>query len=197
MNKDYLIKEYSIQNLIAPQKDVLGRISSIENITKETICPVIFEIQKDKIIRITKKIKDRNHLYYGKLKKHQLYQLAAQMDVAFQKDVTHGDLNRKNIIIDTQENLCVSDWEPDLKQYINGKKSYMVTSPWVDKEDIKKDNISINTDLMCFFRCISNKKKTFFYLNEWTEIALQAKISGNPFSFVLNKNLLEKETINE
>ena len=103
----------------------------------------------------------------------------------------------KNIIIDNQENLVISDWEPDLKQYINEKPSYMVTLPWVDKEDIGNEKITINTDLICFFRCISNKNKMYFYSTKWGKLIPQAKTSRNPFVFVLNEYLLEKETINE
>jgi len=78
-----------------------------------------------------------------------LQELAADLDIMCQEGFVHGDINRKNIVYDT-EKLLVIDLEPDLVQIKNGIRTLFSTTPYVAASDLRKGEITTATDKIAF-----------------------------------------------
>lgn len=187
MNADYLIKVYELDNLLDPFDTIRHRIECIESLTQDTLAPVKFELYDNKLIRYTKKIKNRASLKYGDLTSEQMHVLGNALDEMYGLGIIHGDLNRKNIILTDNADIFISDWEPSLLQRVNGKSSLMSTLPWIDPIDSESQKLSIKTDLLCFCRVITNYKKPYFYSKLWREMMDEVISDSNPFNSMLKR----------
>lgn len=171
-----LIKRYNLPDLFTGFQDIRHRATLIEKITQGTPSPTFFELDIKNVIRHTKRVSG-NHIDYGTLNEEQQDDFAKIMDHSFRLNLVHGDLNRKNIFISNQGKLVISDWEPCLVQMVKGKKSLMGTPPWIDADDLKRKELTIKTDLLCFYKIITNCSKDFFSSIEWKN--LQKSILGS------------------
>ncbi len=182
---DMLIKKYPRLSLTSPLEEVSWRVDFIQKITSNTEAPVTFSLDNGCFIRYTKRVKGK-HIQYGNLNEEQATTFADIMNECHQKGFVHGDLNKKNIFISKSGKLVVSDWEPDLNQIIEGRQALMGTLPWIDKNDLITKKITHNTDLLCFYRILTNCKKAFAYTEEWKNLQKKASKSKIPYTVLLN-----------
>lgn len=180
-----LIKKYPRLSLISPLEEVSWRIDFIQKITANTEAPVTFSLDNGCFIRTTKRVKGK-HIQYGNLNEEQATTFTDIMNECHQKGFVHGDLNKKNIFISKNGKLVVSDWEPDLHQIIEGRQALMGTFPWIEKNDLLTKKITCNTDLLCFYRILTNCKKAFAYTEEWKNLQKKAMKSKIPYTVLLN-----------
>lgn len=76
--------------------------------------------------------------------------LAATLDKFSELGFVHGDINRKNII-PTSGGFYIVDLEPSLCQLKNGRKTLMITRPYVSMQDLRERCVSVRTDKIAFF----------------------------------------------
>ncbi|NCP98410.1 hypothetical protein GW796_00855 [archaeon] len=179
-----IIKTYSYINLIENKDKILSRIDLIKKLTLNETSYTYFELNDDNIIRKTTRIKS-NNINYGKITKSQKIELCRIVTKAFYLGITHGDLNRKNVFIDLNQNIFVSDWEPSLIQIVNGRKTLMGTKPWIDYQDLENKSIGVRTDLVGFYKIITDCNKDFFNSSNWENLILDSLKTKSPFEFLL------------
>ncbi len=178
-------KVYEISHLVANQEEILWRTSSIEKLTSQLLAPTYFEYNSTQIIRHTTSIK-KTPIKYGELNETQLLDLANILDECFSLNLVHGDINRKNIFLNEKSQIVVSDWEPSLIQIVKNKKSLMCTFPWVDIHDLKKNNLTFRTDILCFYKIITDCPRFYFISWNWGTLIKNALSSKIPFKFILD-----------
>lgn len=69
--------------------------------------------------------------------------------------LVHGDLNKKNILKDSQNNLIITDFEPGLELIINTQLVLMVSNNNIDEYDKINKKITEKTDHYCLNKLIS------------------------------------------
>ncbi len=173
------IKKYLLSSLTSSKDEIFGRIELIQKATDNQI---IFEINDDYILRKSKPIKGEKPKF---LNEEHLSKLAKKMDYFSSLGLTHGDLHFKNLLVHKEE-VYIIDWEPSLEQMIGNLNTLMYTGPWIDQEDKKTRELTINTDLMCFYRLKTHSKLSYFKENDWFLLKNTAKTDKIPFTF-LNK----------
>ncbi len=175
------IKKYLLSNLPVTKSEILGRTSLIEEATRGQ---TKFHFDGDLIVRISNNLDGIKPKYLSNI---HLEKLAQKMDYFSSVGLIHGDLHLKNLLINN-EDIHVIDWEPSLRQIIGNLNTLMYTAPWIDSEDKESRQLSINTDLMCFYKLKKQKKYSFFKENDWFLLKKYAKNGTIPFTF-LNKEL--------
>lgn len=173
------IKKYLLSNLTSPKSEILGRISLIEKITEGK---TTFEFQDEFLIRKSLIIKGTKP---HQLKEIHFKKIASKMDYSHQLGVVHGDLHMKNMLV-IGDDIEIIDWEPCLNQILGNLNTLMYTAPWIDPEDKLNRELTINTDLMCFYRLKNQQKYNYFKENDWFMLKKNAKDVTIPFTF-LNK----------
>ncbi len=175
------IKKYLSSNLPVTKSEILGRTTLIEEATKGQ---TKFHFDGDLIIRTSKNL---NGIKPRALSNIHLEKLAQQMDYFSSIGLIHGDLHLKNLLVNNDD-IHIIDWEPSLRQMIGNLNTLMYTAPWIDPEDKESRELSINTDLMCFYRLKKHQKHNFFKANDWFWLKKIAKNDKIPFT-LLNKEL--------
>ncbi len=178
------IKKYLLSSLTSTKDEIFGRMELIQKATGNQI---VFEVKDDYILRKSKPIKGEKPKF---LTEEQLSNLAKQMDYFSNLGLIHGDLHFKNLLVNNEE-IYIIDWEPSLEQMIGNLNTLMYTGPWIDPEDKENRELTINTDLLCFYRLKTNKKLHYFKENDWFLLKNMAKNDKIPFTF------LNKEQSNE
>jgi serine/threonine protein kinase len=187
-----ITKVYEISHLVSTQEEILWRTSSIEKLTHKLLAPTYFEHTLTQIKRHTKSIK-KTSIQYGNLNEEQLLELANILDECFSINLVHGDINKKNVFLNEKSKIVISDWEPSLTQIVNNKTSLMGTFPWMDINDLKKKKITFRTDILCFYKIITNCPRFYFMSNSWNLLIKNALSSKMPFKFILNFTLSCKQ----
>ena len=111
-----------------------------------------------------------------------------------EKEFVHGDLNRKNIFW-TKEGFKVVDYEPCLHQMKDGKKQFMITKPYISKNDITNGKITSLTDKIAFYYFIlrmcgylSNRKVV--ELSNTLDHQKEIGISENELKYITFESIL-------
>ncbi len=175
------IKKYLLSNLPVTKSEILGRTALIEETTKGQ---TKFHFDGDLIIRTSKNLNGNKPRALSNI---HLEKLAQQMDYFSSIGLIHGDLHLKNLLVNNDD-IHIIDWEPSLRQMIGNLNTLMYTAPWIDPEDKESRELSINTDLMCFYRLKNQQKHNFFKANDWFLLKKIAKNDKIPFT-LLNKEL--------
>jgi serine/threonine protein kinase len=184
-------KIYKLSHLCTDSSFVDWRINEIMHLTHHSIAPIYFEKNNDKLIRKTKRIYIK-HISYGKLSEEQINQLSNFLDEIHKINLVHGDINKKNLFLDKNDNIILLDWEPCLNQIINNKYSLMGTPPWIDIEDKINQTLTIRTDLLCFYRIISNNSLSFFKSKVWFNLLNSSLLNHKPFTYLTNQFFLKE-----
>lgn len=186
---NFLIKSYLKEHLNEPIEYVRWRMNLISEITNNE---VFFKEVGNEIKRYSRKYK-MNTLKTN-LTNQQAFNLAKQLDLAYSKNISHGDIHKKNILADGGL-IKLIDWEPCLKQNKHNQNTLMVTYPWIDPIDRINKEVTLNTDILCFYRLICPKRAYFFDTDEWgdlREIIFDSKIPFTKLTYILFKeNLYE------
>lgn len=180
-----IIKSYQLSKLCDNLDSINWRIKTIEEITKYTLSPVLFVKTDKELVRTSTRVKILP-IQYGKLSCKQNIQLSEYLDFIHNNKLVHGDINKKNLFIDQNNNIILLDWEPSLTQIINNKFSLMGTPPWIDLQDLTQKKLTIKTDLLCFYKVISNSSSDFFKSIKWFDLLKISLSQSNPFAFLLS-----------
>lgn len=157
MNQKFFQKEYVKKNLL--DSNVEDRINLINNFDYDNYKALVkTEIYEDNDKYIYRQILYKNIRKY-ELNKEELLEVAKSLEYLNSIGFVHGDINRKNIIY-TKEGFKIIDYEPSLLQIKNKKRQLMVTLPYVDKKELKKEKITSLTDKIgLFYFIVRNLKK--------------------------------------
>lgn len=180
-----ITKTYSMLDLCDDRDNINYRIKTIENITKNTICPIFFKQEYNQLVRNSTRIKIKK-IEYGSLNYETNFKFSRYLDSIYNLGFIHGDLNKKNLHIDQNNNIIILDWEPSLSQIINHRFSLMGTQPFIDSQDVLQKKLTIRTDILCFFKIISNSNIKFFNSLKWFNLLNASLINKKPFDFILN-----------
>lgn len=186
-------KTYKFSHLCDDPFLIDWRINQIMEVTRNLLAPVIFEKNSQILIRKTKRTQLKS-IIYGNLPKEHIYQLSQFLDKIHSLNLVHGDINKKNLFLDKDNNIILIDWEPCLKQIINNRYSLMGTHPWIDIDDKKNKNITIRTDLLCFYKVISNFELSFFNSKLWLNLLENSLLNKQPFSYLTDQYFLKELT---
>lgn len=63
--------------------------------------------------------------------------------------IVHGDITKKNIIVDKEKHIHLIDFEPALIQIKNNRTSLMGTPGFIDPDDLVNKRITKRTDIYC------------------------------------------------
>lgn len=149
---DWVEKHYQSKTLLSAPSELQQRWQLIENLSvsipafpETTLSTDVTEVQvRQRRIRSTKldavAMTARSHL---------LADLAADLDVMSDTGFVHGDINRKNLLFDGEQ-LRLVDLEPDLFQTRNGRRTLMVTMPYVAVSDLRSGIVTAATDKLGF-----------------------------------------------
>ena len=157
LSEKYKIKKYFYDHLLDDIAYIRWRTQKIEKLTNRL---VTFNFLETHLERKTKLVNRRNTNARSS-NITQWINAANLMDAAHSEGIIHGDLNFKNIA-HFDNKIIILDWEPCLKQVINGKPTLMVTLPKTCKHDIENEKVSKNTDLLCFAKLIRQIKGSEF-----------------------------------
>ena len=156
MNQKFFQKEYVKKNLL--DSNVEDRINLINNFDYDNYKALVkTEIYEDNDKYIYRQILYKNIRKY-ELNKEELLEVAKSLEYLNSIGFVHGDINRKNIIY-TKEGFKIIDYEPSLLQIKNKKRQLMITLPYVDKKELKKEKITSLTDKIGFFYFIVRNLK--------------------------------------
>jgi len=157
VNQKFFQKEYVKKNLL--DSNVEDRINLINNFDYDNYKALVkTEIYEDNDKYIYRQILYKNIRKY-ELNKEELLEVAKSLEYLNSIGFVHGDINRKNIIY-TKEGFKIIDYEPSLLQIKNKKRQLMVTLPYVDKKELKKEKITSLTDKIgLFYFIVRNLKK--------------------------------------
>ena len=150
VNKNTVHKTYQENCLLDSSEDIYNRIKKINSLEYDKFCSLV----KTNIVK-NKNIYDYTQNYVEQKKfvnitKSQIGDLSSALEHLSSVSLVHGDLNRKNIIY-SKNGFKIIDLEPSLKQIIDGTPKFMITKPYISKNDLKQNNISTRTDKLCFF----------------------------------------------
>ena len=180
-------KEYTRYSLLISDSELERRISLIEKLTSKTAYSTKYQITHRTLTRIIPK-GPKSHLPLSVGSPKTFVGIAKFLDKASSLGLVHGDIHWKNIIDASQPTLV--DWEPCLYQIKSGRPTLMVTYPWIDPIDRLENNISIRTDLMCFFRLLTHQKRRYFNSQDWINLRSEAQERKKPFSFIIKSSYL-------
>lgn len=153
-----IYKRYLKVNLLDTQTDLEQRISKINDFDYEKYPAlaqtIIYEensnlVYKQELFKIKK---------VGKLKKEDFFDVADALEYFNTIGFIHGDLNKKNIIY-TNDGFKIIDFEPSLYQVKNEIKQYMITVPYVVKEELTNRNLTTLTDKLGFLYFVLRVQK--------------------------------------
>lgn len=183
-----ITKSYKWENLLGDKDAVLLRIDKIEMFSN--MCgsvPTIYFLSNDTgTIYNQFKIKNIQKPSYSYSSKSIDAMRILAMDLQRMEDygIAHGDINSKNIICSYGKYFII-DFEPSLKQLINGEITLMTTIPYIAFDDIDADEITTKSDKIGFYYFV---KKSI------------GKFSTDDFSKVFNlrmKNRINTLPVNE
>ncbi len=116
----------------------------------------------------------------------QLKQICQQLDAAYAEGLVHGDVHRKNVLVDEAGRFAhLIDWEPALRQLRDGRAVWMCTPGWQDPDDIACRTVSVRTDLLGVWRLATGALPDFFHWTAWTDIKTRCIQSSAPFNELL------------
>lgn len=144
-NTNWLCKKYEIESLLDSESNISKRLRKIDSISKILNLKIQWEFGQKTLTRYTEKLGKSSR----QPTKEDCKKIAHMISEAHSIDLIHGDINRKNIIIH-ESGVTLSDWEPSLIQAKKGKVALMATYPYIDPDDLKKRQITKNTDLFSF-----------------------------------------------
>lgn len=150
INEKTVHKTYQEKSLLESSEDILNRIKKINSL----------EYYRFRSLVKTIIVKNKNSYEYTQnyvkqkkivnINKSQFGDLISALEYLSSVSFVHGDLNRKNIIY-SKDGFKIIDLEPSLKQIVDGAPKFMVTKPYISKNDLKLNIISTRTDKLGFF----------------------------------------------
>ncbi len=185
--RNNLSKAYRIENLCSGHEALAHRIGLIEAVTSQTPAPVSFVRLGDRIYRLTRRLRMASHCQYGRLTHDQAQSLAKLLDQCYQHGLVHGDINRKNLLIIPSGELVLVDWEPDLKQIVHNRTTWMMTPPWWCPNDRAANTLSVRTDLLCYWKVLTDADPHDFANPEWRRRMASALSQSQPFQTLFNQ----------
>jgi hypothetical protein len=192
-DEKYVFKKYLKKNLLESKECIDERIRLINHFDKSI--PGLLNTTIDK----------KRHRYFYRQKyckpvKKNIYVkddfsgLVKTLTYFEEKEFVHGDLNRKNIFW-TKEGFKVVDYEPCLYQMKDGKKQFMITKPYISKNDITNGKITSLTDKIAFYYFIlrmcgylSNRKVV--ELSNTLDHQKEIGISENELKYITFESIL-------
>lgn len=152
---DLFVKEYPLYFFINPE-ETYSRCQLIEKYTQENkhALHTWFTFENTKITRYTKQNKTLKHVSNQYLLDNAQL-LRDIVNNIHELGLVHGDLNKKNILKDSQNNLIITDFEPGLELIINTQLVLMVSNNNIDEYDKINKKITEKTDHYCLNKLIS------------------------------------------
>ncbi len=154
-NRDKLLKKY-IYPYVKDCSEASKRIECWCNFSYE--CEIINNIKINQIsinnsglsVELHQSLIKRIPHQRGKKQNSFLKELNIALNCAWEKNLVHGDLNRKNILL-TEEGYRIVDIEPLLRVPLhNGEFALRTTSPYLAHEDRENWNITKASDKLGF-----------------------------------------------
>ncbi|MFQ3369197.1 MAG: hypothetical protein ACI8PF_000486 [Flavobacteriaceae bacterium] len=170
LSKQFIYKKWDYQILLSYKSEIKTRCEKIEVLSK--LSPIIpntnFEWGKERLIQRQVRIKNTTKIsnYYNFEK---LRDLAILLDIKDSLNLIHGDICPRNILwSDFENSYFVIDWEPDLFQIRNGKKSHITTVEYAyPKDKYTKAPCSLKGDKYSFIKTLHKCiKKEFTFASD-------------------------------
>ena len=173
-------KHYPIAFLGDPAPLLKERMNAIERVTRSWPGATHFQRIPDGWMRNSRSIEGRH--VARSLTAVQLNQLCLQLESACAAGLVHGDVHRKNILVDRNGAVAdLIDWEPSLRQLRHGRAIWASTPGWQDPEDIARRTVTLRTDLLGVWRLATGAAPDFFEGAEWRHIKARCLKSSAPF----------------
>ena len=135
INEKTVHKTDQEKSLLESSEDILNRIKKINSL----------EYYRFRSLVKTIIVKNKNSYEYTQnyvkqkkivnINKSQFGDLISALEYLSSVSFVHGDLNRKNIIY-SKDGFKIIDLEPSLKQIVDGAPKFMVTKPYISKNDL-------------------------------------------------------------
>ena len=178
--KRHIEKLYSQGVFDLSDPTIRRRLVAIETLTAHTPAAVEFAFDHRGLLRKSRYLPEpvtRRDLADTTL----LQQLAAQLDLAREHSLTHGDIHPKNLRIAPGLGVFLVDWEPSLVQSIRGATRLMATLPWISDQDAMLFKLTLRTDLLCFARLCTFMKRSDYRQIQWAKYFEVCFKSVRPF----------------
>ncbi len=146
--KEYFYKIYPKSALIGDIIEIEIRLNFIKHLSEYYFD---FEWSNSELILKSKLIIGRHQ----NLNYHHFTILARYLDNIHSKNLFHGDIHNRNIIVENDIPYLV-DWEPCMVQNINSKRIIKSHSRGIAKKDRNNKKISALTDKKGFLNLLSN-----------------------------------------
>jgi hypothetical protein len=152
-----IIKKYNICDLYDDLEIIKKRIKLINKLSNTCKCiPTTEFFLKDDLVLYSQNKIDK--IKFEELDKRMIenfiYKLSYDLNDLSKLGFVHGDINFKNIIF-SKNNIWLIDFEPSIRQLINGKVIFKTTRPYISIEDYKNKKISTQSDKIgWYFYCL-------------------------------------------
>ena len=186
--KNSIVKRYRDHELFSDDHVIEERIKAIESLN----LGVCFHRKADGWERLSHRFSRSVSVKRGHLSIKHAEQLAECLEMANKLGVIHGEVNVKNLVIDSNDDIKLIDWEIDLIQLSQGKWGLMGTHPWIHEEDQKMFKLSIKTDLLCYYCLLNKVDKMDIHKQSVYDIICSAEASKRPFFKLLKMIKQEK-----
>jgi hypothetical protein len=140
-----ICKIYSLDDLVDTREGIARRCAAIETFTCTFGPRTNFERRGTDLVRRTERLTDA--VGWSGFDRAGLNRLADILTHAHERGLVHGDIRPKNLLRDDGK-VWLCDWEPALRQIVNGRMRWMYTAPCRHPSDRRNLALSSLTDLM-------------------------------------------------
>ena len=177
----YVYKKYIKRNLLDNPYVIETRINTINNFDYNRYHALVkTEInEKNGIYTYRQKQIDILKTTTIKFKQNYFMELIESLEYFDALGFVHGDLNVKNIKY-TAEGFKIIDLEPSLLQIRDGRKQFMITTPYISGIDLKTKKITSRTDKIGVYYFLLKMTGQFTMDEQLKLIAPFRKKNGTP-----------------
>ncbi|MBU6319940.1 MAG: hypothetical protein KGS00_09820 [Alphaproteobacteria bacterium] len=140
-----ICKIYSLDDLADTREAIARRCAAIETFTSRFGPQTTFEIRGTDLIRHTERLTEA--VGWSGFDRAGLNRLAEIVTHAHERGLVHGDIRPKNALWSGGQ-VWLCDWEPALRQIVNGRMRWMCTPPCRHPSDRRTLALTSLTDLM-------------------------------------------------
>lgn len=140
-----ICKIYRLQDLVDTREGIARRCAAIEAFTSDFGPRTTFETRGSELIRRTERLDQA--IRWSGFDRSGLTRLADILACAHERGLVHGDIRPKNVLWSGGQ-VWLCDWEPALRQIVNGRIRWLYTAPFRHPSDRSALGLSPLTDLM-------------------------------------------------